>query len=690
MIKLLAVLLAPLLFSNSNIQNPTLQLGTPVERELAANQVHEFTVNLAENNYIQLVVEQHGIDVIVKVFSPAGKPLGEYDSPNGDEGPEHVSFVALDAGTYQVTVAPLEPREAKAGRYQIKVLELRQATGQELKTSRNFEVVKARGIALLTEIEEIIPQIKLPQTRIRAHLQTARLLWNTDEKRAAKSLANAITELKEFVASVDPNEHYYQQFAAISQLRHEIVQLLALRDPDAALAFLRSTNELIDPSGNQREHLMQELALELSIAQQIIKKDPDRALEIARRSLKKGYPSTLIGIVSQLRPQHPEVAAELANEIATKLLDEKLLKSQDAALLAINLIRFARGLEKILQVQTQNRPAQAPALLTEDRYRELCQKVLSEALSFPQPVNQAYSPERDAAWNMLSGLQQLSPMLDSIISGASAAVAKKISELSAANAHLGTPEYQKIVSNNPVQAALESIQKMPSENREQLYIELANREMNKGEVARARQIVNDHVTSRYRRVQSLKNIEQHEILIAMHNGKVEEALRSLGAFRNPRERADQLAQIANQIGPGHKRATALYLLEQVRSLLSPSLQAEDQEQMNALFEIARAFSRYDSTRAFDIIDPLIEQFNELCAAARTLDGFGTEYYEGEELELQNGSALAGLAGQMSAVLGSLAVVNFDRAKSASDRIRAPEVRLKAYMDIAQQTIQAAK
>ena len=66
-----------------------LQLGTPIERTLGPGQVHEFTVNLEENNFIQFVVEQRGIDLFVKVSSPAGKN-GEYDTPN-PEGPENVS-----------------------------------------------------------------------------------------------------------------------------------------------------------------------------------------------------------------------------------------------------------------------------------------------------------------------------------------------------------------------------------------------------------------------------------------------------------------------------------------------------------------------------------------------------------------------------------------------------------------------
>jgi hypothetical protein len=144
-----------------------LQLGIPVERQLGPGQTHEFTVDLKENFLIQLVVEQRGVDVIVKAFSPSGKSVGEYDSPNGTEGPEHVSFVAATAGSYRVAVSPLDPSNMATGRYEIKVLELRPANEEELKASENLQVVKARGIALLKEVEESLPLIKSPYTRIR-------------------------------------------------------------------------------------------------------------------------------------------------------------------------------------------------------------------------------------------------------------------------------------------------------------------------------------------------------------------------------------------------------------------------------------------------------------------------------------------------------------------------------------------
>src|SRR6185369_13778959 len=229
-----------LLTTIAHAQDQALQLGTPIERQLGPGQMQVFTITLEENQYVQLVVDQRGIDVVVRVAAPTGKSLGEFDSPNGDNGPENVSFVAVTAGVYRVAVSPLSQEGAiPIGHFEIKIIELRQATEQEIKTNKNLELVKTKGLALLGEVDGLIPEIHSPQTRIRAQLQAAQLLWETDEKRASKYLNDAAAGVKEFLAALDPTTQDYQRdYSTITQLRFEIIRVLADRDPDAALAFL--------------------------------------------------------------------------------------------------------------------------------------------------------------------------------------------------------------------------------------------------------------------------------------------------------------------------------------------------------------------------------------------------------------------------------------------------------------------
>jgi hypothetical protein len=173
-------------FLTAHAQGPfPLQPGTPIEHTIGPNQTQQFDITIEENTFVQLVVEQRGIDVVVKVVSPSGKTLGEYDSPNGNDGPEHVSFVGISAGIYSIMVTPLNSGDGATGKFEIKVLEMREANEQEIKASKNQEVVKVKGIALLAEMDGLIAEIKSPFTRIKAQLLAAQLIWSSDEKRAS-------------------------------------------------------------------------------------------------------------------------------------------------------------------------------------------------------------------------------------------------------------------------------------------------------------------------------------------------------------------------------------------------------------------------------------------------------------------------------------------------------------------------
>lgn len=671
-----------------------LQPGTPIERSIAPGMIHHFSVTTDENNLVQINVEQRGIDVVITIYSPSGKKLSEHDSPTGTDGPENVSFVVVEKGPYRVAVSPLNQpsEEVREGRYEIKIIEVRQATEQEIKGANNQEILKTQALALLSEIEGVIPELRVPQTRIRTQLRAAHMLWDADEKRALKYMTDAITGLKELQANIDPDSReYIKSYHSITTLRYEIFQALIHRQPEMALTFLRSVPPLDDPyTHNMRmQRGSYEASLEAQIANQIASKDPKRALEIARETLKSRYSSSLIGTVNTLRQQNPEMAAELANDIATKLLSEKNKSSEIGGLL-IGLLQIA-GSPKQHQSAGTNGAALRIPLISEQQYRDLIQKALNEAIAFKPPTTNVYSPERDYAWGLLNGLQSMKPEVESVMNGGAALIEKKANDyLAVQNPHLlDLNKYQTAINdpNASVDDTMESLASAPKELQSQLYMQLAGRVAMTGDIAKAKQIVKDHITNAYERQQAFANIEQQGLYRALQKGKTEDALRSIANMSGNQERANMLAQIASQIGPGLKRAAALNLLEQARALLPPSLHAQDQAQMNALCEIARAFSRYDSKRAFEILEPLVDQFNEISAAARVLEGFGAEYYVQDELDLQNGNAVGSFAVQMTATIAMLGLNNFDRAKLTSDRIRLPEVRLRAYLDLAHLALQ---
>jgi hypothetical protein len=414
--------------------------------------------------------------------------------------------------------------------------------------------------------------------------------------------------------------------------------------------------------------------------------DPKRAFELAEDTLKQGSSPGLIESVTRLRSKDRELAAKLAHDIAIKLTNQNLLKTPEAAYLAGNFLHVARS------------PMAAPAnsgdsnsnarLVSEDDYRDLFQKAVSEVLSYSPPPTNTYIPEREAARNLANMVKQLGPELQAYAPDRAEAIAKKLAEFNNQGDQQNAlwQQYQTAINDSSVDNAMASLAQAPPQMRDQLYQQLANNVVGKGDLARAQQIINDNISNPLQRRQALRSLDQQAIYAATAKGKFDEALRLLTNFRPVSERNALLGQILDQFGPGIKRATALVYLEQARILVTTSSQAEDQQQLQALLGISRAFARYDVNRAFEIVDPLVNQFNELTTAAATLNGFGQVFYRDNELITMNGNAVAETANQISTTLATLAVINFDRAKTAAERIRQPDVRLRFFLAIAERAI----
>ncbi|HNH83574.1 MAG TPA: tetratricopeptide repeat protein, partial [Acidobacteriota bacterium] len=100
------------------------------ERELKGGEKHTYPFQLKTNDYLKLVVEQRGVDVVVRLIGPDGKTLHEVDSPNGTQGPEPLSAIIEQGGSYTVEVESLE-KTAPSGKYELKVESVKPATEQD-------------------------------------------------------------------------------------------------------------------------------------------------------------------------------------------------------------------------------------------------------------------------------------------------------------------------------------------------------------------------------------------------------------------------------------------------------------------------------------------------------------------------------------------------------------------------------
>ncbi len=211
----------------TNNDDLELTLGKPIERTLSGNEAHSYKIVLAANQYLHIVVEQRGIDVVVALFAPDGKKIAEVDSPNGTQGPEPLSVLAEAAGNYRLEIRSPEAK-AESGRYQAKIDELRTANPQDKsriaaqKAYAEGASITAKGRAglLPKAIDKYQEALSLWRT-VDNHLQEANMLLY---------IADAYNSLGEKQKALDYSKQALPLFRAIGDRNGEGNSLIIMGD----------------------------------------------------------------------------------------------------------------------------------------------------------------------------------------------------------------------------------------------------------------------------------------------------------------------------------------------------------------------------------------------------------------------------------------------------------------------------
>jgi CHAT domain-containing protein len=134
--------------------------GKPIVRDLAGAQSHSYQMTLAAGQYVRVIIDQRGVDVVVKLIAPDGRQVNEYDADGSLQGREIVSWVTEGAGIYRLD-AGAKNKAAAAGQYVIQAVVLRVAKEEEraLYEAGNL-MTESRRLFLAGKYVEAIPLIE--------------------------------------------------------------------------------------------------------------------------------------------------------------------------------------------------------------------------------------------------------------------------------------------------------------------------------------------------------------------------------------------------------------------------------------------------------------------------------------------------------------------------------------------------
>ncbi|HEX2487889.1 MAG TPA: CHAT domain-containing tetratricopeptide repeat protein [Blastocatellia bacterium] len=187
-----------------------LEPGKPIEREIGGGQSHFYRLTLAAGQYLYVVAEQRGIDLVVAAFGPDGKKLVEMDSPNLSHGPEPIRLIAAVAGEYRLEVRSTNER-ATANRYEARVEEMRASTPQdELRVSAQAAFVEGMGL-LTRQRNSTAPQAI---EKFEAALQ---LLRSTGDRREEADTLHGLGFAHNLVGGKQKALDFYQREVTLRQ-----------------------------------------------------------------------------------------------------------------------------------------------------------------------------------------------------------------------------------------------------------------------------------------------------------------------------------------------------------------------------------------------------------------------------------------------------------------------------------------
>jgi CHAT domain-containing protein len=346
-----------------------LELGHPIVRDLAGGESHSYLVRMEPGQYVRLGAEQRGIDVALDLFGPGGVLVAHVDSPSGIHGAERVSEVAKAAGDYRVEVKS-EEASAKPGRYEMRIEDLRPATGED-RTRVKAERVYGQGEELRRKQKD--------WAQAAASYQQALAIWRSLPDRGEEGLAlyqigtmqerlgDARQALELFNESIAAYQAAADPRGEATALNHRGGLLAAHQKTDEALASSRRALEIFRKLGDahgQASSLNTIGAVHTLLDRTRLAVEAyEEALGLWRQlgdTQSEGRTLRNLGrlYVAQGRPQEARDALEASRRIAEQSADAELLCTalSDLGDLDLRQDRFAEGrtnLEKALALQRQ-------------------------------------------------------------------------------------------------------------------------------------------------------------------------------------------------------------------------------------------------------------------------------------------------------------------------------------------------
>lgn len=519
-------------------------------------------------------------------------------------------------------------------------------------------------------------------------VRIACLLWSYDEKGARSLLddaqalaANMINDPK---ISIHRSDFERETWDRRVRLREELISMIAGRDPQSALEFLRQTKFVIPQdsmqSGRASDVLRSETRVEQKLALQVAKNDPKRALEIAEASLEKGISPEINELVRVVFEKDKEAGKKLAGAILSKLKSTDHTERGPGIGVALRLLEEEYASRRSGASVGENAPGagKRQPVLDDQALKEWNNLLIQKFLLIGKSVQNGSLNDK-GYFDYLSILVGLLPEIEKLSPTPAANFKQWYSQQryeQTASENFKGPAYFRRSGHPKAEDLLASALKSKGATRRE-YLDWAVDEAlhSEGNFELARKITEEHITDPDERKDQLERIDEKAKQHFLEHGKIEDAVASLMSLESDTERAGSLSDLAGRASKSGDKKLAAELLEKaLRFLLQP---VETRDEYEAMIRIIHNSIGIDGERGFEMYGSLIDPINQVVTAAIQFHRFEAKRSDHirDEIPLQEIRGGSFPAKGFVEVIIPLSKSDFDRAISLADRIRQHELKL---------------
>jgi hypothetical protein len=571
------------------------------------------------------------------------------------------------------------------------------------KEAERKQQIERKTYVLVDEIAGAAPGLKLPENRSFILAAAADLLWEHDEPRARNLFLDALNTLNLMnVAAVGKSnsqvangekpsakekEQNLSQYFAVFTLRQQLLQRVARRDPQLALDMLRSSRQTMLERradwvrdgfslSDDAYSLPDDRLLEQQIATEVTARDPQKALQLARESLAKGFSYQLIMLLQRLNQKDAEIGTKFAGEIIDKLRGRNIATDLPGSSIAVSLLTFSRTPteQTTIKLSILRATANQRLKLDEEQRRELVELITNAALTVSGNANLLYA------------LSEIMPEIKEFAPERLALVQKK---LAAFNQTLPkeqrlSDEYNSLTRNGTPEDVLKLAATAPENDRSWMQQQAVVMAAMKGRADSFREYINTEIPDESRRKSLLDALDTEQINVALYKSDTEELQKLLPRIRHDEERARVMSALAITLEKKGKHDEALSLLNEAQTLIKTGF--ENESQTNALLALVGAYALVDPAKAFGIIERTVDRANDEMTKLLLLDKFiSFGIIKKGEILMQH-SAMIPIdfaVFKYGKGVAALANADFERTRAAADRFERNELRLMARLLLAQ-------